>query len=901
MNQPGGWRSLWRDLLSPRQMKADIEDEVAFHIEGRVDALMESGLSEKEARRQVRLRFGNENRIKADMASASGSRIKKKEREVTMDSIVRDLKYALRQLLRYPGFSLLLILTIAVAIGGNVAIFSALEGIVLRPLPYPEADRIVAVWETPEGEGWRQPFTGPDYFDVREQAQALEEFGVVNTDFFNLAGDAEPTRIRGARCTASLLALLQVPPLHGRLFTEEEEYEGNNRVVLLSYGLWQTQFAGEPSAVGRSVNIDGEPWEIIGVMPEGFRSPTPWGGRDDARIWVPLVLDRDGSGRGHHWLGALGRLAPGATNVSAKAELDIIAAQLAEAYPDTNARTRMMVEPMMARTLGGISSTLVFLLVIVGLVLLIACANVASMLLARGMNRASEFAIRASVGAGKRGIMTQLLTESLALALLGGVVGVLMAFWGVDAIKAVIPDSIPRGQLIQVNLKVLVFASLITVITGVLVGLAPSLLASRANLVEVIKQGRASRGGGRSRLLSGMVAAQLAIGFVLVNAAVVLAVSYANVMKQTNNFSTHEVLVAGLPLAGPAYEETEDRRAFYYDLLSRVRGLPGVERAGITSKLPLRGGSNGGVLVQDEVYDPSVQSGLVEYTFVGEDYHEAMGIPLLAGRTLDERDMDMAAVQAGEDSVTIGLPVVINRAMAEKYWPDADPLGEIVRPNGREAYFRATVVGVVENVRQWGPERPAIPEMFFPYTGEVWGTWAMILTVRASGNVEALSPSIRQAIRELDSAIPVPAPYTMARVLQESTAGRRFSMLLVGLFAATALILIVAGTYGVVSYAVSQRTHEIGVRVTLGANKGRVAWLFIKRLGLLVGPGLLVGVLFAWGASALTGSMVYGISPMNPLHMAVAGGMMVLVALTATVVPVMRATGVDPLEALRVD
>jgi predicted permease len=556
------------------------------------------------------------------MAHASGTRIKKKRRELTMDSIARDLKYALRQIARYPGFSFLLVLTIAVAIGGNVAIFSALEGIVLRPLPYPEPDRLVAVWETPEGEGWRQPFSGPDYLDVREQVQALDEFGVVTTDWFNLSGGGEPTRIRGAMTTASLLNVLGVSPLYGRLYTEEEEYEGSNRVLLLSYGLWQSQFAGEESAVGRSVTVNGSPWEIIGIMPEGFRSPTPWGGRDDARIWVPLVLSRDGSGRSSHWLGAVGRLADGATEESLTAELSVIAAQLSEEYPDSNARTRMRVEPMMARTLGGISSVLVFLLVIVGLVLLIACANVASMLLARGMNRASEFAIRASVGAGKRGLLGQLITESLTLALLGGVAGVVMAYWGVDAIKAIIPESIPRGQLIQVNLKVLGFASIITVITGVLVGLAPSHFAARANLAEVIKHGRASRGGGRSRLLSGMVAGQLAMGFVLVNAAVVLAVSYGNVLKQSHNFSTREVLLAGLPLAGPAYEESISRQAFYRDLLSRLRGLPGVEEAGLTNKLPLLGGSNASILVDDQVYDPAVQLELVEYTFIGEGYHE---------------------------------------------------------------------------------------------------------------------------------------------------------------------------------------------------------------------------------------------------------------------------------------
>lgn len=818
-----------------------------------------------------------------------------------LDRMRQDLRFAFRQMARHPGFSSLLVLTIAVAIGGNVAIFSALEGIVLRPLPYPDADRLVAVWETPEGEGWRQPFTGPDYLDVREQASTLEEFGVLTNRSFNLAGDAEPIRLKGAVCTASLLSLLGVPPLHGRLFTEEEEYEGNNRVMILSYGLWQDQFGGDPDAVGMQVNLDGEPWEILGVMPEDFLSPTPWGGRDDSRIWVPLVLPRDGSGRSSHWLGGFGRLAEGATAEEAEAQLGVIALQLAEAYPDSNARTRMMVEPMMARTLGGIRSTLVFLLVVVGLVLFIACANVASMLLARGMNRASEFAMRAAMGAGKRGLMVQLVTESLTLAVLGGLAGVLLAFWGVDAIKAVMPDSIPRGQLIQVNGKVLAFASVVTVVTGVLVGLAPSLFAARADLAEVIKHGRASRGGGRSRVLSGTVAAQVAIGFVLVNAAVVLAVSYANVIGQTNNFSTEEVLVASLTLAGPAYESSGARNAFYDDLLARVRGLPGVERAGITSKLPLRGGSNGGVLIRDEVFDPTVQNGLVEYTFVGDDYHEAMGIPLLAGRTLERRDMELSAAQIREDTTFIELPIVINRAMAERYWPDADPLGEMVRPNSPVEFFRGQVVGIVENVRQWGPERPAIPEMFFPYTGEVWGRWDMLLTLRAVGDPSTLASEVRETVQSLDAALPVPAPYTMARVLEDTTAGRRFSMLLVSLFAVTALILIVAGTYGVVSYAVSQRTHEIGVRMTLGAAKGSVAWLFLGRLALLVGPGLAIGILGAWAGSALTGSMVYGISALSPVHMAGAAGVMILVAGAATIVPVSRATGVDPLEALRVD
>ena len=495
-----------------------------------------------------------------------------------LDRLLLDLRFAVRQLLRRPGFSSLLILTVAVAIGSNVAIFSVLEGIILRPLPYPDADRILAVWETPEQERrWYQPFSAPDYLDVREQAQALDEFGVIDLTYLNLAGGGEPVRVQAGATTASLFNLLGMQPAQGRYFTEDEELEGNHRVAVLSHGLWQSQFGEEDGVVGRQMNIDGEPFEVIGIMPPDFRAPTPWGGRDGTRVWVPLVLPRDGSRRGTHWLGAYGKMAAGATPEEVEAELNVIAERLSEAYPETNSMTTMWVQPMMARTLGGISSVLLYLLVTVGLVLLIACANVAAMLLARGLNRSSEFAIRASMGAGRRGLVRQLLTESLLLSLIGGSAGVLLAYWGVDALKAVMPDTIPRIASIEVNLPVLGFAAGVTVLTGLLVGLAPALFASRASLAEVIKHGRASRGGGkaRNRFLSGLVMAQLAIGFVLVNAAMVLATSYRNVMDQPMNFATDDVLVTEISLGGPAYEEPHLRRAFWDGLIQRARGFPG--------------------------------------------------------------------------------------------------------------------------------------------------------------------------------------------------------------------------------------------------------------------------------------------------------------------------------------
>jgi len=827
------------------------------------------------------------------------------------DRLLLDLRFAFRQLFRRPGFSALVLATMAVAIGSTVAIFSVLEGILLRPLPYPESERLLALWNTPPGERWYQPFTSPDYFDVREQSRTLEEVGVASIGSFNLSGVDEPVRVRGASATASFFRALGMQPARGRLFTEEEEVDGLHRVVVLSHGFWQSQFGGQTDVVGKEVTVNGHPFEVIGVMTEDFSFPTPWGGQDDTQLWIPAVLPREDSFRGSHSLAAIGRMAQGVRVEEVEAELGLIAARLAEAYPNTNARTLMWTEPIMERTLGNIRSTMVFLFATVALVLIVASANVASMLLARGMSRAPELAVRASLGAGKGGLVRQLLTESVVLVGVAGLMGVLLAWWGLDALKAVLPGSVPRVDQIQMSLPVLAFAGGVTLLTGLIVGLVPAFLASRGSMAEIIGRGRASRGGGRHRFLSGLVAAQLALGFVLVNAAVVLVVSYRNVLGQPLNFSADDVLVSSVTLAGPAYQERLQRRMFWESLVEEVRGLPGVMEVGITSKLPLRGGTNGWVLVRDQIFDPQVDRPLVEYSFVDDGYFDAMGIRLLAGRGFHRRDMEEAAAWADSRQVSGAaaaerrspheLPLVINRRMAESLWPDADPLGELVRPNSASSSWQGRVVGVVEEVRQWGPERPALAEMYLPYTGEVWGPIWGNLVVRSSVEGSGLAGAVRQAIHRLDSAIPAPAPMTMANVLENTTARRRFSMILVGLFAATALLLIVAGTYGVLSYAVSQRTHEIGVRMTLGAGARGVAQLFLARVGILLGGGLVLGIAGAWGASRLAESMVYGTSSLSPVHMAAAAGVMGLVALGATLGPVLRATAVDPLEALRAD
>ena len=821
-----------------------------------------------------------------------------------MDTTRQDVRFAMRQMVRRPGFSALVALTLALGIGGSTAIFSVLKGVVLRELPYPEPERLVAVWEMQEGSLSYQPFSGPDYLDVRAQSSALEEFGILTNRWFNLAGDDTPIRLAGARCTASLFRVLGVPPLHGRSFVEDEETDGANHVVILSHGLWQSRFGGDLDAVGHTVPVDGVPHEIVGVMPEDFEFPTPWGGRDTTQLWAPLVPPREDSDRSWHSFGGVGRLADGVTLAEAEVELEAIAAQLAAAYPDTNAHTAMWAEPMMKRTLGTVQKTMSFLLIVVSLVLLIACANIASMLLARGAQRTPEIAIRSSVGADRRRLLRQLLTESLIHSFFGGVAGLALATWGVGALVAILPRNIPRVAGIEVDTRVLVFAALTTVAAGLLSGLAPALFAARTEVATVLREGLLGRGGSRglNRFLGGLVATQIAIGLMLVNAAVVLIISYSNVVSQEMNFTTDEVMVAGISLSGPEYDEPHQRRAFYEELLTRVRSLPGVVRAGMTTKLPLRGGSNGDVLVKDEVFDPSAPAGkLVEHSFIDEGYHDAMGIPLLAGRTFNAFDLEAASAAAGLEISPVELPVVINRTMAEQMWPDENAVGQLVRPRSAVESYRARVVGVVEDVMQWGAERPPLPEMYFPYTCEIWGPpWAN-LVVRAEGDPRSLSAAIRETVRRIDSQIPVAEPSTMAEILHQSTGRRRFAMFLMTLFAATALALIIAGTYGVMSYSVSQRTHEIGVRMALGADKDLVIRHFLTRSARLFGPGLGLGLLGSLAASTLIRSMVFGVSPLNPVYVAAAVGAMIMVTSAAVTVPVLRATRVNPVEALKAE
>ncbi|MGD2152205.1 MAG: ABC transporter permease [Gemmatimonadales bacterium] len=812
-----------------------------------------------------------------------------------MDELAHDLRFALRQLTRRPGFTLLIVVTLAIGIGANVAIFSVMKGLILRSLAYPEPDRVVAVWETPTDHRAYQPFASPDYFDMREQNSSLKELGIYRFDWVNLAGEEGAARVFGVRCTASVLRALGVQPSMGRLFSDDEEIDGNHRVVILSDALWRRQHGATPDIIGKRITVNGESSAVIGVMPPEYEFPKPWSSMsDEPEVWTPLVLVRADSLRGWHSFAALGRLQDGVTVAQAEADLRTIAAGLAEAYPNTNAQVQVWIDPLMRRALGGVRNFLVMLLGIVGLVLLIACANVASMLLARGTTRTSELAIRASMGAARPRLIRQLLTESMVLSAMGGVAGVLIALGTMGAIKDLIPLSIPRVDGIAIDGWVLLFSLFVTLITGMAFGLAPALFASRTDLVGALKEGRGSQAGGhtRNRLLGMLVTGQLAIACVLANGAALLIVSYLEVLEIPQGFATEHVLVAGIPLNGPRYEEIEGRVAFWNRLLERIQGLPGVEHGAATNKLPLVGGNNGWVLVDGETYDPQARRPLVEFSYVSPEYFDAMGIALLSGRKLEARDVARADVAT--DRIAL-----VNQAFVDRYWPGESALGKRVRHNSDPPAWIATVVGVVADVRQWGLEYPPLPEMYFPLGTQLWAYTRLV--VRASGDPQALVPALRQAVREIDSQIPFSGVRTMDDVVTSANERRRFYTLLVTLFAVTALILVVAGTYGVMSYYVSQRTHEVGVRVALGADSGKVLRLFLRQGLRLILLGLAMGLVGSVLSATLTSSLAFGISPLNPLFMAGGALIMTLLALAAITVPVFRAVRVDPNQALRAE
>ena len=801
---------------------------------------------------------------------------------LTFTPVLHDLRYTIRQLSKSPGFTLVAVLTLAVGIGATTAMFSALRAIVIEPFSYPHSEQIVHVWSN---DG--QPLSQPDFFNVCDRNTSFAELGAYSPTPANLGGD-RPQAVRSVSSTPGVLRAFGVAPAFGRLLSADDEKPGAPPVAVISDSLWRQSFAADPALVGQTIRINGSQTTVVGIMPPEFEFASPWMRTETCQLWVPLQLKRGEGDRGSHWLCTVGRLKPGVTVAAADAEVRAIAAQLKKDHPDTNSQKPFLVRSLRFEMTRYVGSPVWMLLVAVALVLLIACANVASMLLARSARRQGEIGVRLALGATRAQIIRLALAESVVLALLGAAGGLLIALYGVEILAAIAPVSDARRAAMTLNGGVLVFATALTLLTALLAGLPPALAAARLSVVDLVRSDSRNAAGSRSRhrTLRTLVIGQVGIAFILANGAALFTAGYLRLVAANRSLATEYVLSSALQLRGERYAKTEARVQFWNQLAERAAALPGVTAAGLTTKLPLEGGSNMWILVNNEVFDPTTGGRLAEMSAITPGYFNAAGIALLRGRTLQPGDV-------GEDAIG----VVVNRALADKCWPGGDPLGKIIRPGGPKAWFHARVVGVVESVRQWGAETPPNPEIY--WTPEhAWGQ-GVFLVVRSAQPAAQLTPALRRAVAALDPDLPLAEVRTLQEVVNDATKGERVIAGLVDFFMATALGLVAVGLFGTLSYHVLQRTREIGIRLALGASRREIVRLVFRQGAGWVLAGVIIGVTGALALTKALQAFVYGMESVDPVALLLAIAAVAAAAALACWLPARRAARVDPNVALR--
>jgi predicted permease len=801
-----------------------------------------------------------------------------------MGAWIRDFGLAGRALRRRPGFALTVLVTLALGVGATTALFGIYRTVFVEPIALPDSEELVVVMEQ-GGFGCCGPASGPDYLDWVERNRSFDGLAALNPGVFTLTGLEEPERVPGARVTASAFELLGVEPLLGRVFTPEDQVAPGT--VLLSYEMWRSRLGGRADVLGSLVELDGTPLTVVGVMPEGFDVPSPWMQFGGYRVYLPFPDERLQGNRGSHGFPVIARLSEGTTKAAAQADMDRVMRELAEEYPQTNADRSTRIFTVHEYLFGQVGGQLRLILGAAAIVLLIACGNVAGLLLARAAARETELSVRAALGASRRALVRLLFSEALLLAMVGGVLGMFVSYVAIDAFKLVLPPTIPRIDRIRVDVWALVFALGATGFTALVFGMVPALLGSRTNLAASVKEGGyATLAPAKERLRDAFIVAQIALGLVLANGAVLLVRSYSALRGQDFGFATEGVIAMSLNPAGPRYSDGTAYQGYYDQVLARVGAIPGVVSVGSISRLPLDGGSNGSVWVEGTPPRANEEEGpLVEATSVNGDYFEAMGIPLVRGRLLGP-----------DDSVSAAVGVVINERFAEIAWPGQDPLGKRYSRADDPPEWR-TVVGVVGDVRQWGPEQPAQAQEYTPFS-QGWTT-ASYLTVRTAGDPSAVVPRIREAVLAVDPAQPPADVRTMGERVERRFAQRRFYTTLVALFAAAALFLAAAGIYGTVSYYVSRRERELGIRMALGAAVGGIVGLVVRRAVRLTAWGVLIGLGGVWASTRIMEGLVYEVDAIDPLTTAGGCIAMALVAVAASAIPASRAVRVPPVVALR--
>jgi putative ABC transport system permease protein len=814
-----------------------------------------------------------------------------------MQTLWQDLRFGARMLMKQPGFTLIAVLTLALGIGANTAIFSVVNAVLLRPLPFAESERIVAIGSTyPANRNTFGALSYPDFADFQAQNTAFERMAMYSVRGFQMTGESGGVRFRGAVAGSELFPVLGVSPLLGRTFMPDEDKAGGGRVVVLSHNAWQNRFRGDAQIIGRSISLNGESYTVVGVMPPGFQFPIQV---EPVEMWANFAVDREGAmspsaQRGNHYLEAVGRLKPGVTVAQAETQLISLAAQLEKQYPSDNHGFSVKAASLLSRLTGDIRDSLWVVFAAVGCVLLIACANVANLLLARAAQRRREMAVRIALGAGRWRVMRQLLTESLLLALLGGGLGVLLAAFGTEALIAITPDNIPRMAEVSVDGRVLWFTLLTATATGLLMGLVPAWQATQADLQSVLKEGGRNLSGGRATVRNALVIAEVALAVILLVGAGLLLNSFARLLRVNPGFNASRLLTMRVGLPSGTYAKAADSAAFHDRLLSQLEGLPGVTAYSTVAPLPL---TNSNLNVGFGIEGRPNNTGRnfphdTRLAVVGAGYFAAMGIALKQGREYTMRDSLYAPQVA-----------LINETFAKTFFPNENPLGKRINPaisaDDRPLPMRE-IIGVVADIKSRSLNAAVEPEVYLHYPQcPALGSFSIVL--RTQQNPQSLTNAVRDKINQLDRAVSLGQIRTLDSYVSETVAQPRFNGLLTGLFALLALSLTALGLYGVISYSVVQRTPEIGLRMALGAQTRDVLKHVLGQGMKLVFIGAAIGLAGAFVAARALKSMLFGVNPADPLTFAAVTIFLAFVAFAACWIPARRATKVDPMIALRCD
>ena len=878
----------WRRYLRfwGSDLDADLAEEFRFHLETEVEELVARGMSPADARADALRRFGDVAYYRDYCRRADARRAARERRGHSLDVLSQDLRYALRSLIKQPAFAIVAILTLGLGIGANTAIFSVVNGVVLSPLPYREPDRLVLIWESINGAP-QIMVSYPDYVDWRSRSRVFEDIATYNgSDSFNSTGEGDPERIRGGLASGNLFQLLGVNAEIGRVITPADDRVDAPPVAVISHRLWVTRFSSNPNAVGRTMTLDGLPYTIIGVLPSSF-TLTP------SQLWLPIGRFTDSPRffrNNHPGLLAIGRLKPGVTLDQMRRDLSSVMTQLAAEHSE-DVGIGAGGDYLADIVVGPIKPALLLLSGAVGLVLLVACANVANLLLGRAAFRQREIGLRVAIGAARQRIVRQLLTESIVLAMLGGALGVALAWAGMKLLVALRPTNVPRLTSITMSTDVLVFAFAVSAITGILFGLVPAIQATRGDPIVALREGtrNASLGHGRARLRSALTVAEVGLALVLLVGAGLLFRSFVNLVSTDLGFDKRNVIVALVQLPEKRYADTLRRIATFEELATRVRALPGVSDAALTTDLPISSRWQTTVTREGEPRSATGTSPLLNAAAVSPGYFRTMRINVLSGREFSEA------------SDRFGLPpvVIVSRAAAKRLFGTVDVLGKRLRqgPAKSDAPL-ATIVGIVRDVKNEGIQRSSAATVYFPsgQSSDLRSAWVV---VRATTSADALGPALRKTVTSIDPELPLALLQTLDQTVDSTIAQPKFSLVMLSIFAGIALALAAIGIYGVISYNVAQRTREIGVRIALGAQRADVLRMVVRQGMALSALGVVLGGIGAAMSGKIIAKHLFGVEPSDPGVFSAVAATLLSIAFIASVVPARRATRIDPVEAMR--